>query len=89
MTYFNLEGKYKKISFIAGIVDGYDPLFETRISVIADGSEVANFKLNNGDMPISCEAIINNCKQLQIAVYGPVGSGTYGLFGIAELKVTK
>lgn len=89
VTYFNLEGKYKKISFIAGIVDGYDPLFETRISVIADGSEVANFKLNNGDMPISCEAIINNCKQLQIAVYGPVGSGTYGLFGIAELKVTK
>lgn len=89
VTYFNLEGKYKKISFIAGIVDGYNPPYDTTIGVIADGKEVANFKLNNGDLPISCEATINNCKQLQIAVYGPSGSGDYGLFGIAELKVKK
>lgn len=89
VTYFNLEGKYQKISFIAGIVDGYNPPFETRIGVIADGKEVATFKLNNEDLPISCEATINHCKQLRIAVYGPAGSGSYGLIGIAELKVKK
>ncbi len=87
IIYFNLGGKYKKLSFIAGIVDGYDPRNETKISIIVDGKEVANFKLNNGDLPISCEAAIDNCKQLKIAIQGPVGSGLYGLFGIAELKV--
>ena len=87
IIYFNLGGKYKKLSFIAGIVDGYDPRNETKISIIVDGKEVANFKLNNGDLPISCEAAIDNCKQLKIAIQGPVGSGLYGLFGIAELKL--
>lgn len=87
VTYFNLEGKYKQISFIAGIVDGYNPPYDTKISIIADGKETATFKLNNGDLPISCKAMINNCKQLKIAVYGPEGSGFYGLIGIAELKV--
>ena len=87
VTYFNLGGKYKQISFIAGIVDGYNPPYGTHISIIADGKETANFQLNNGDLPISCEAMINNCKQLRIAIYGPAGSGTYGRIGIAELKV--
>ena len=87
VTYFNLGGKYKQISFVAGIVDGYNPPFATNISIIADGKETANFQLNNGDLPISCEAMINNCKQLQIAIYGPSGSGIYGCIGIAELKV--
>ena len=84
VTYFNLGGKYKKLSFIAGIVDGHDIYRETKISIIVDGKEVANFKLNNGDLPISCEAAIDNCKQLRIAIQG---NSFEGPIGIAELKL--
>lgn len=87
-TYFNVAGKYKKISFILGSLDNNQiETTGTEVRILADGKQVASFETKRGDLPKACEASINNCKQLQIVVQCKEYMG--GMVGIAELKVKR
>lgn len=86
-TYFNLGGKYTKLSFIAGIVS--DRERTVNITIYADGDPIYTFSMESGALPTSHTVDITDCKQLVFAVYDGKwvadGSGTYGL---AEIIVS-
>lgn len=93
LTYFNLNGEYRELSFTAGILDqdfiGPTPEKVT-FRIIADGKEVDNFSISYGALPVSRNVNINNCKQLIISVYSYWGTAFYdGDYGLAEIKVKK
>ena len=80
-TYFNLEGKYKTLSFVAGIVSDHDKT--VNFTIYADGDSVYTFNMESGALQTSHNVDITGCKQLVFAVYDGKGvadgSGTYGL----------
>ncbi len=91
ITYFNLHGKYSKISFIAGVVHRAgifgDSDDDCTITIYADDTVADTITINPNNLPSEHEVNINNCNQLKICVsdgrYVADGSGTYGL---SELK---
>lgn len=90
LTYFNTNGKYKELSFIAGIVDnkGLSNGNSVIFNIIADGTVVDTCEMKAGDLPISRNVSIKNCKQLVISVYSHQGTAFYdGTYGLADIKV--
>lgn len=83
-TYFNLGGKYSKLSFIAGIVE--DRERTVNITIYADGSPIYTFEMESGALPTNHTVDIAGCKQLVFSVYDDRGvangSGTYGFANI-------
>lgn len=93
LTYFNMNGQYKELSFIAGILDQDfigDPPEKVTFRIIADGKEVDKFTMKYGSLPVSRKVNINNCKQLVISVYSYNSTAFYdGNYGLAEIRVKK
>lgn len=90
LTYFNINGKYKELSYIAGIVDnrGLDNGRTVVFSIIADGTVVDTCEMKAGDLPVSRNVSIKDCKQLIISVYSHQGTAFYdGTYGLADIKV--
>lgn len=90
LTYFNINGKYKELSYIAGIVDnsGLSNGNTVVFSIIADGTVVDTCEMKAGDLPVSRNVSIKGCKQLVISVYSHQSTAFYdGIYGLADIKV--
>lgn len=92
VIFFNLHGKYSKISFMAGVVHRAG-IFSDRdndcvITFYADDKLADTVVINPNNLPTEHEVNISNCQQLKICIYDGTyvadGSGTYGF---AELKI--
>jgi len=83
-TAFNLDGKYKEISFTAGIV--LDRGANVTFRFMADGKQAYEFTMKEGDLPTEHTFSVEGCSELVICVYdrqrGADSSGTYGLANI-------
>lgn len=91
-TFFNLNGKYSTLSFIAGTVEengwvGHE--VSVKFSIYADGEIIYCFDMESGDLPTSHTVDISGCNQLVFAVYDGYGVAMYsGKYGIAEIMLT-
>lgn len=92
VIFFNLHGKYSKMSFIAGVVHRSgifsDEDNDCVITFYADDKLVDTVVINPNNLPSEHEVNINYCQQLKICIYDGKyvadGSGTYGF---AEVKI--
>jgi hypothetical protein len=83
-THFTLDGKYKQISFTAGIV--LDRELKVTFRFFADGKKVYEFTMGEADLPTEHSFSVEGCSELVICVIdrqrGADSSGTYGLGNI-------
>lgn len=84
LTSFNLDGKYKQISFDAGIILDRD--LEVTFKFYADGKKVYEFSMDKGELPTTHSFSVENCSELTVSVSDhqrdASTSGTYGLANI-------
>ena len=87
-VYFNLDGKYSRITFTAGIV--IDRGLDVTYRFYTDGKLAYELKLGESDLATTHSFNVEGCKQLMISIYdkkqSPDASGTYG---IAEIIMDK
>ncbi len=85
-VYFNVDGVYSSLSFIAGIVEDSGSV---RFSVYTDGELSYSFEMEGGDLPSEHIVDITGCKQLVFSIYDGRSVAMYsGTYGIAEICVT-
>ncbi len=85
-VYFNLDGTYSSLSFIAGIVEDSGTV---RFSVYTDSELTYSFEMEGGDLPSEHIVDITGCKQLVFSIYDGRSVAMYsGTYGIAEICVT-
>jgi len=90
VTSFNLKGRYSKISFTAGLLDGDYNKRQADIYIYADGELIKNFTIIPGTLPQYCTADISDCIQLKICVYSNRSVAQWDSdYGIANIKVSK
>ena len=87
-TYFKLDGKYKEISFIAGTI--LDRGHNVTFRFMADGKQVYEFKMKEGDLPTKHKFSVEGYSELIISVsdFQP-GADTSGTYGLGNIIVTK
>lgn len=83
-VYFNVDGKYTTLSFVAGIVQ--DKNKTATVSIYADRELIYYFDMESASLPTRHSVNIKNCKQLLISVYDGSSSAS-GTYGLAELIV--
>lgn len=85
-TFFNLEGKYDKLSFVSGIVKDS---VNDKVSVIiyTDGDPSYSFEMKMGDLPTEHTVDVSGCKQLIFSVYDERVAMYSGTYGFAEIIV--
>lgn len=87
-TYFNLEGNYSYLKFIAGILDTSSYANNAKFSIYADGQLIYSFDIESGDLPTNHTVDITGCKQLMFAVFDGRSVAMYsGSYGIANILV--
>lgn len=78
-AFFNLEGKYRSISFTYACIDGHAQ--DSSIKLYADDECVKELKFGPGDLPTTKTVHIENANKLEIAVYGNhIGFGNVKLY---------
>lgn len=91
ITSFNLKGKYSKLSFVSGIIDGCSELNDAIIYIYADGDLVEQFDIKADELPKQHSVDITNCFQLKLCVYS--GRSSVAMYdsnyGIANIKIYK
>lgn len=88
VTSFNLKGKYKKLSFDAGILDGDSNKNNANIFIYEDGELISQFEINSGKLPQHYTVDVSNCIQLKICVYSGRWVAQWDSnYGIANLIV--
>ncbi len=87
-TFFTLDGKYKQISFTAGIILDRD--LKVTFRFLADGKAVYEFTMEAGDLPTDHTFSVEGCSELVICVFDrQKGADTSGTYGLANIVVTK
>lgn len=90
VTYFNLKGRYSKLSFTAGLLDGNNTNSKPYIYIYSDGELIESFEIIPGTLPKYYTADITDCMQLKICIYdGHWGATGSSYYGIANIKVSK
>lgn len=85
---FSLDGKYKEISFVAGIV--LDRAQKVTFRFQADGVTVYEFTMEEGDLPAEHTFSVEGCSELVISVWDKQrGAETSGTYGLANIVVTE
>lgn len=91
VTYFNLRGKYKKLSFDAGILD--DEGWERNnasVYIYKDGVLGSAFEIKTDSLPKHYEIDITNCIQLKICVYSGRSVAFYdSTYGFGNMVISK
>lgn len=90
VTSFNLKGRYSKLSFTAGLLDGNSNIWQADIYIYADGELINTFKIIPGTLPKYYTADITDCIQLKICVYSNRSVAQWdSTYGIANIRVSK
>ena len=85
---FNLDGKYKQLSFTTGIIMDRD--LSVRFRIYADGKKIHEYTMSAADLPVDHTVNIEGCKELEIYVYDSKWSAdASGTYGIADIVVTE
>lgn len=81
--YFNLDGRFSKLTFDAGFITNDDG--DAWIVFKGDGNELARFTLRQDTLPQSFSVDLKNCSQLIIEISG----GEYDHIALGNLIVTE
>ena len=85
---FNLGGKYKYLSGVAGNKDGYT--CQVTYSFLGDGKLIGTIDINNGELPKEFTFNVSNVKQIKIIADGEsgerVGFGNVSVYNNKEDK---
>ncbi len=79
-AFFNLEGKYKSISFIYACIDGHAQ--DSIIKIYSDDECIKELTFGSGDLPKKITINVLYANKLEIAVYG-------NHIGLANVKLYK
>ena len=89
-VYFNLQGKYSKLSFVSGICDNTNYLNDARVYIYEDGILSLSYDIDQTILPKKYTLNIKDCMQLKICVYDGRGTAMYSSdFGFGDIKITK
>lgn len=87
-TCFTLDGQYKTISFITGII--LDRGQKVTFRFYMDGKLAYEYAMNEGDLPTKHTLNVEGCSELIMSVYdGQYGADTSGTYGLANIVVTE
>lgn len=87
-TAFNLDGKYKQISFTSGIILDRD--LNVTFRFFADGKRVYEFKMDAASLPTEHSFSVEGCSELVVSVYDQQrGADTSGTYGLGNIIVTE
>ena len=91
LTYFNLEGKYTTLSFVAGLA-GNSMFADPRsadVVVSLDGTEVLAFTISPDSLPEEYTIDVTGASQLRFSVYSGVSVAMYdSTYGFANMILT-
>ncbi len=85
---FNLEGKFKYLTFKAGILEKTSCVLDDALNIYLDGELVKTVELHAMDIPQTIEVELNNCQELKIELVGR-DAMIRPAYGIAEMVVYK
>ncbi len=85
---FNLEGKFKFLTFKAGILDKSTCVVDDKLNIYLDGVLAATFELHAMDIPQKFTVDLNYCKELKIELVGR-DAMVRPSYGLAEMAVYK
>ena len=89
-TYFNLEGKYTKMSFVSGITDDSGELRDAVVYIYKDGELVFTYDIEQNALPKKYLVDVTDCMQLKICVYDGRGTAMYsGTYGFGNVIIEK
>ena len=87
-TAFNLDGKYKKITFTSGIILDRD--LRVTFRFFADGKRVYEFRMDAASLPAEHSFSVEGCSELVISVSDQQrGADTSGTYGLGNIIVTE
>lgn len=81
-AYFNLEGKYTKLSFDMGVTDNSDPNTIGKLIITLDGNVLTTCEANGNELLKHFEVELNNANQLKLEF-----TNTSTVYGLVNLKV--
>ncbi len=89
-TVFNLQGKYKTLSFSTGVVEQGTSNNQYIVTIFKDGKISYEKTIAFNDPVISHTVDVTGCQQLIISIYSGRSAAMYdATFGVADLVVTK
>lgn len=81
-AYFNLEGKYTKLSFDMGVTDNSDPNTVGKLIITLDSNVLTTCEANGDELIKHFEIELNNANQLKLEF-----TNTNMTYGLVNLKV--
>lgn len=87
-VFFNLQGKYKTLTFMSGIMDETEEFAACTVAIYNDGDLIYSYETKPGDLPQKHTINVADCSQLKISAISEDAYWDDVSLGFADIIVT-